>query len=211
MIKEHDRSRGRALTMSETENRQSKDDASGGDTSGGDGGAGGQHRAGGKLLRRILIGVVAMLVVLVAAPAVYLQQAGGITGIIEAQFARQLARSNQALSLTLGDTGVELRLPAMHLTVTASDVTISGADASLTVPEASAFFTPAGLLAQRPFELVFSDLQLDLTVDPSARNIEASPGMALLAGLVAGGASDDTSGDHRTSRWTSGCASTAPR
>lgn len=188
--------------MSETENRQSKDDASGGDTSGADGGgadggAGGQQRAGGKLLRRILIGVVAMLVVLVAAPAVYLQQAGGITGIIEAQFARQLARSNQALSLTLGDTGVELRLPAMHLTVTASDVTISGADASLTVPEASAVFTPAGLLAQRPFELVFSDLQLDLTVDPSARNIEASPGMALLAGLVAGGASDDTSGDHR--------------
>jgi hypothetical protein len=36
MIKEHDRSRGRALTMSETENRQSKDDASGGDTSGAD-------------------------------------------------------------------------------------------------------------------------------------------------------------------------------
>ena len=203
MIKEHDRSRERALTMSETDNSQSK-----GDTYGADGrGAGGTDAngtdgsgidGGGKLLRRILIGVVGVLVVVIAAPFIYLQQAGGLTGIIEAQLARQLARNNEALSLTLGDTGVEVRLPAMHLTVTASDVTVAGADASLTIPEASAVFTPTGLLAQRPFELVFSDLQLDLTVDPSARNIEGSPGMALLAGLAAGGASGGASGDTKS-------------
>ena len=118
MIKEHDRLRERALTMSETDNSQSK-----GDTYGADGrGAGGTDAngtdgsgidgsgidGGGKLLRRILIGVVGVLVVVIAAPFIYLQQAGGLTGIIEAQLARQLARNNEALSLTLGDAVVEM-------------------------------------------------------------------------------------------------------
>ena len=67
MIKEHDRSKERALTMSETDNSQSK-----GDTYGADGrGAGGTDAngtdgsgidGGGKLLRRILIGVVLSLI-----------------------------------------------------------------------------------------------------------------------------------------------------
>ena len=137
----------------------------------------------GRLLHRVIIGILLVSAILVAAPLVYLQQAGGLTGIIETQLSRQLAAAGDDMSLTIGDVGLEVRLPALHVTITARDVVIDGADTVLTIPAASAVFTPAGLVAQAPFEMVFSDLDLQLDIDPAAADMRASPALSLLAGM----------------------------
>ena len=76
-----------------------------------------------------------------------------------------------------------MRLPALHVTITARDVVIDDADTVLTIPAASAEFTLAGLVAQAPFGMVFSDLDLQLDIDPAAADMRASPALSLLAGM----------------------------
>ena len=142
-----------------------------------------QPAQGGRLMRRLLIGIALFLVFVVAAPFVYLQQAGGLTGIIETQLSRHLARAGDDVSLRIGNVGMELRLPAMYLTITAENVDVSSDDVAMMIPQASAFFSPVGLLAQTPFEITFSDLDLQLDINPAAQDIQASPAMALLAGI----------------------------
>ena len=146
--------------------------------------------ARGRLLHRVIIGIMLLSAVLVAAPLIYLQQVGGLTGIIETQLSRQLARAGDDLSLTIGDVGLEMRLPALHVTITAQDVVIDGAHTVLVIPAASAVFTPAGLLAQAPFEIVFSGLGLQLDIDPAAPNMRASPALSLFAGMSGSRAND---------------------
>ena len=47
--------------------------------------------ARGRLLHRVIIGIMLVSAMLVGAPLIYLQQAGGLTAIIETQLARLLA------------------------------------------------------------------------------------------------------------------------
>ncbi len=119
----------------------------------------------GKTRRRwhYVLGVaVLVLAGLIATPFVYLSQAGGLSGVFQTQLSNRLGGA----AVTIGDVGIELRLPSMFFTLIAYDVEIDLNDSLIKVPVASADFSPASLLKAAPSDVVLSGLDVDLVVSP---------------------------------------------
>ena len=139
--------------------------------------------------RRVWLYVLAVLLLAVGAtvatPLIYLSKAGGIKGVLETQIGRALG----GVPVTVGDVGYELRMPSMHVTLMAYDVSLSFRDMQIDLPQASAIFSPDGLWRLAPYEVGLAGLDLDVTLDGDA----ASSPIGLLAGAVAApGARDGT-------------------
>jgi len=98
----------------------------------------------------------------IAAPWIYLSQAGGFAGVLQTQLSKRLGGA----PVTIGDVGVELRLPSLYFTLLAYDVEIGLDDSAIIVPRASAEFSPQSLLRAEPSDVVLSGLDIDLTLAP---------------------------------------------
>ena len=71
---------------------------------------------------RYVVGAALLLfAAVVASPFIYLSQAGGLAGVLQAQLSNRLGGAPVVVS----DVGVELRLPSMFFTLVAYDVEIS--------------------------------------------------------------------------------------
>ena len=131
--------------------------------------------------RRVWLYVLAVLLLAVGAtvatPLIYLSKAGGIKGVLETQIGRALG----GVPVTVGDVGYELRMPSMHVTLMAYDVSLTFQDIQIDLPQASAMFSPDGLWRLAPYEVGLAGLDLDVTLDGDA----ASSPIGLLAGAVA--------------------------
>ena len=131
-----------------------------------------------RLWRYIFVTLLLVLAVAVAAPAIYLSRAGGLKGVVEARLSDSLGGA----PVTVGDVGVDLRMPSMHLTLLAYDVALSLDDSSVVVPEASAVFEPSKFLRLAPSEVRFSGAELDLTIGEDGASTAPAGLLAVLAG-----------------------------
>ena len=112
--------------------------------------------------RYVLGAVLLLLAGVIAAPFIYLSQAGGFAGLLQTQLSERLGGA----PVVVGDVGVGLRLPSMFFTLEAYDVEISLDDGVILVPQVSAEFSPQSLLKADPSEVVLSGLDVDLTMSP---------------------------------------------
>ena len=130
-------------------------------------------------LRRALAIFLMLVVFGIAAPVIYVMQAGGPSQIIQDQLASRLGEG----TVSVRDVTFDMQFPSAFLTVIAYDVDIQTPNAAATLPEVSAVFTPIGLFNLRPFELVVSGIDLDLSA--GADGWTGSPSAKLIAGLAA--------------------------
>ena len=140
-----------------------------------------------RMLRFVLLGLLALVLAGIATPFVYIANAGGLAGFLQAELSKRLGGAPVAVA----DVGFEVQLPSFTLTVLASDVALTLDGNSLTVPQASIVMTPRALLQWAPSDIVLTGLDLDLTLDPE--RLRASP-LGALAAIVAApvdGTSDD--------------------
>ena len=138
-------------------------------------------------LRFVLLSLVLAVLVLVAAPFVYLSQAGGLSGLVSNELSSRLGGA----PVVVGDVGIEVRLPSFGVTLEATGVEIDLDEHMLVLPRASAVFSPQTLLKGMPSEIVLSGLDLDLSLDNE--KWRSSP-LGLLAGAVGTSSSSVRSG-----------------
>ena len=143
-----------------------------------------EERPRPRRLRFALLSLAVVLVGLVAAPFIYISQAGGLSGLLRDELSRRLGD----VPVAVGDVGVELRLPSFDVTVEAVGVEIDLDGHRLVLPRASAVFRPEMLLRVMPSEVVLSGLDLDLSLD--SEQWRSSP-LGLLAGAVGAAPSSD--------------------
>ena len=143
-----------------------------------------EERPRPRRLRFVLLSLAVVLIGLVAAPFVYISQAGGLSGLLRDELSRRLGD----VPVAVGDVGVELRLPSFGVTVEAVGVEIDLEGHRLLLPRASAVFRPEMLLRAMPSEVVLSGLDLDLSLD--SEKWRSSP-LGLLAGAVGAAPSSD--------------------
>ena len=142
-------------------------------------------------LRFVLLSLVLAVLVLVAAPFVYLSQAGGLSGLVSNELSSRLGGA----PVVVGDVGIEVRLPSFGVTLEATGVEIDLDEHMLVLPRASAVFSPQTLLKGMPSEIVLSGLDLDLSLDNE--KWRSSP-LGLLAGAVGTSSSSGTEGAQKT-------------
>ena len=70
--------------------------------------------------------------------------------------------------MRVGDVGFEVRIPSLLFTIVAKDVEVVRGDTELSLPQASAMFSPASLMMFRPLDVVLSGLDLDVTLEVTA-------------------------------------------
>ena len=145
-----------------------------------------------RMLRFVLLGLLALVLAGIATPFVYIANAGGLAGFLQAELSKRLGGAPVAVA----DVGFEVQLPSFTLTVLASDVALTLDGNSLTVPQASIVMTPRALLQWAPSDIVLTGLDLDLTLDPE--RLRASP-LGALAAIVAAPV-DGTSDDNMAGR-----------
>ena len=133
-------------------------------------------------MRLVLLGLFMALLVMVAAPFVYISNAGGLAGLVQAELSKRLGGA----LVNVGDVGFEVQLPAFRLSVLATDVDLTIEDNSLTVPQASVVLAPRALLAWSASEIVLTGLDLDLALDPDSWR--SSPLGVIAATVAAPGA-----------------------
>ena len=146
----------------------------------------------GRRWRYALGAALLALAGIIAAPFLYLSYAGGLAGVLQTQLSARLG----GVPVSIGDVGVELRLPSMFFTLVAHDVEISLDDSLIMVPQARAEFSPQSLLKVEPSEVALSGLDVDLTV--SREGWQQSKAGGLFAAMAAGGR--DESGRAGTPR-----------
>ncbi len=117
-----------------------------------------------RIMRFVLLGLLVAVLALGAAPFVYISNAGGLAGLLQAELSKRL----DGAQVAVGDVGFEVQLPSFHLTVHAADVDLTINDNSLIVPQASVVLTPRALLTWAPSDIVLTGLDLDLTPDPAS-------------------------------------------
>ncbi|MEL0196302.1 MAG: hypothetical protein VW870_04610 [Rhodobiaceae bacterium] len=132
-----------------------------------------------RVLWFVLLGLLLAVLAGIAAPFVYIANAGGLAGLLQAELSKRLGGAPVAVA----DVGVEVQLPSFTLAVLASDVDLTLDNNSLTIPQASVVLTPRALLQWAPSDIVLTGLDLDLTLDPESWR--ASPLGALAATLAA--------------------------
>ena len=139
--------------------------------------------------RRVWFYVLAALLLAVgaaiAAPLIYLSNAGGMKGVLEAQLGKALG----GVPVSVGDVGYELSMPSMHVTLAAFDVSFTLLDTQIDLPEANAMFSLDGLWRLAPYEVSLAGLDLDVTLDG---DVASSPIGLLAAAVSAPGARDGT-------------------
>ncbi|MEL0132514.1 MAG: DUF3971 domain-containing protein, partial [Rhodobiaceae bacterium] len=131
-----------------------------------------------RVLWFVLLGLLLAVLAGIAAPFVYIANAGGLAGLLQAELSKRLGGAPVAVA----DVGVEVQLPSFTLAVLASDVDLTLDNNSLTIPQASVVLTPRALLQWAPSDIVLTGLDLDLTLDPESWR--ASPLGALAATLA---------------------------
>lgn len=129
-----------------------------------------------RVWRYVLAVLLLAVVAGIAAPVIYLSNAGGIKGVLEAQLSDALGDA----PVSVGDVGFEFRMPSMHVTLIAYDASITLQDTQIDLPQASAVFSLNSLWQMAPYEVVLSGLELDVTADGAA----ATSPLGLLAGVV---------------------------
>ena len=132
-----------------------------------------------RVMRFVLLGMLVALLAAIAAPFVYISNAGGLTGLMQAELSKRLGGA----PIVVGDVGFEVQLPSFHLTVHAANVDLTIDGNSLIVPQASVVLTPRSLLTWAPSDIVLTGLDLDLALDPE--NWRASPLGAMVASVAA--------------------------
>jgi len=129
---------------------------------------------------RYVVGAALLLfAAVIASPFIYLSQAGGLAGVLQAQLSNRLGGAPVVVS----DVGVELRLPSMFFTLVAYDVEISLENSLIRVPQVSAEFSPQRLLRAEPSQVALSGLDVDLTLDQDGWQKSQAGG--LLAAMAA--------------------------
>ena len=137
-----------------------------------------------RVMRFVLLGLLVAILAGVAAPFVYISNAGGLAGLMQAELSKRLGGA----PVVVGDVGVEVQLPSFHLTVHASNVDIAIDGNSLIVPQASVVLTQRALLTWAPSDIVLTGLDLDLALDPGNWR---SSSLGAMAAIVAAPAADD--------------------
>ena len=132
-----------------------------------------------RVMRFVLLGLLLAVLASVAAPFVYISNAGGLAGLMQVELSKRLGGAPVAV----GDVGFEVQLPSFHLTVHASNVDIALDGNSLIVPQASVVLTPRALLTWAPSDIVLTGLDLDLALDMD--NWRTSPLGAMAATVAA--------------------------
>ena len=135
----------------------------------------------GRRWRYVFGAALLALAGIIAAPFLYLSYAGGLAGVLQTQLSARLGGA----PVSIGDVGVELRLPSMFFTLVAHEVEISLDDSQIMVPQARAEFSPQSLLKVEPSEVALSGLDVDLTV--SREGWQQSKAGGLFAAMAAGG------------------------
>ena len=128
-------------------------------------------------LRFALLSLVLAVLVLASAPFVYISQAGGLSGLISKELSSRLG----GVPVSVGDVGIEVRLPSFGVTLEATGVEIDPDGQRLVLPRVSAVFSPGTLLKGVPSEIVLSGLDFDLSLD--SEKWRSSP-LGLIAGAV---------------------------
>ena len=146
----------------------------------------------GRRWRYVFGAALLALAGIIAAPFLYLSYAGGLAGVLQTQLSARLGGA----PVSIGDVGVELRLPSMFFTLVANDVEISLDDSRIMVPQARAEFSPQSLLKVEPSEVALSGLDVEQNV--SREGWQHSNAGGLFAAMAAGGR--DESGRAGTPR-----------
>ncbi len=141
-----------------------------------------------RIMRFVVLGLLVAVLAAVAAPFVYVSNAGGLAGLMQAEVSKRLGGA----PVEVGDVGVEVQLPSFHLTVHAADVDITLDGNSLNVPQASVVLTPRALLTWAPSDIVLTGLDLDLTLDPASWRTSPLGVMAATVAAPAPAGGDDS-------------------
>ncbi|MEC7981860.1 MAG: DUF3971 domain-containing protein, partial [Pseudomonadota bacterium] len=142
-------------------------------------------------LRFALLSLVLAVLVLASAPFVYISQAGGLSGLISKELSSRLG----GVPVSVGDVGVEVRLPYFGVTLEATGVEIDPDGQRLVLPRVSAVFSPGTLLKGVPSEIVLSGLDFDLSLD--SEKWRSSP-LGLIAGAVGASSSSGAPDAQKT-------------
>ncbi|MEE3025673.1 MAG: AsmA-like C-terminal domain-containing protein, partial [Pseudomonadota bacterium] len=122
---------------------------------------------------------------------VYISQAGGLSGLISKELSSRLG----GVPVSVGDVGVEVRLPSFGVTLEATGVEIDPDGQRLVLPRVSAVFSPGTLLKGVPSEIVLSGLDFDLSLD--SEKWRSSP-LGLIAGAVGASSSSGAPDAQKT-------------
>ncbi|MEC8516533.1 MAG: DUF3971 domain-containing protein [Pseudomonadota bacterium] len=142
-------------------------------------------------LRFALLSLVLAVLVLASAPFVYISQAGGLSGLISKELSSRLG----GVPVSVGDVGIEVKLPSFGVTLEATGVEIDPDGQRLVLPRVSAVFSPGTLLKGVPSEIVLSGLDFDLSLD--SEKWRSSP-LGLIAGAVGASSSSGAPDAQKT-------------
>ncbi|MEC9142752.1 MAG: hypothetical protein VYC20_08070, partial [Pseudomonadota bacterium] len=81
-------------------------------------------------LRFALLSLVLAVLVLASAPFVYISQAGGLSGLISKELSSRLS----GVPVSVGDVGIDVRLPSFGVTLEATGVEIDPDGQRLVLP-----------------------------------------------------------------------------
>ncbi|MED5312856.1 MAG: AsmA-like C-terminal domain-containing protein, partial [Pseudomonadota bacterium] len=122
---------------------------------------------------------------------VYISQAGGLSGLISKELSSRLG----GVPVSVGDVGIEVRLPSFGVRLEATGVEIDPDGQRLVLPRVSAVFSPGTLLKGVPSEIVLSELDFDLSLD--SEEWRSSP-LGLIAGAVGASSSSGAPDAQKT-------------
>ena len=141
-----------------------------------------------RVLRLVLLSLLIAVLALVAAPFIYISNAGGLAGLMQAELSRRLGGAQ----VVVGDVDLGFDLSSLQLTVTADNVGLTLDGGSLTVPRSSVVLTPRSLLIWAPSDIVLGGLDLDLTLDPESWRKSPLGAVAASVAAPAPAGADDT-------------------
>ncbi len=141
-----------------------------------------------RVMRFVLLGLLAAVLAGVIIPFVYIANAGGLAGLLQAELSKRLG----GVPVAVADVGVEVQLPSFTLTVLASDVDLTLDDNSLTIPQASVVMSPYALLQWAPSDIVLTGIDLDLTLDPASWRASPLGALAATVATPTANAGDDS-------------------
>ena len=126
----------------------------------------------------MLLSLVLAGLVLVAAPFVYISQAGGLSGLVSNELSSRLG----GVPVAVADVGIEVRLPSFGVTLEATGVEIDLDEHRLETAAGECRLFTGTLLKGMPSEIVLSGLDFDLSLDsekwrssPLGDGVGASP------------------------------------